>query len=119
MAEARVTPGLRREVADRARGCCEYCRSQERFAMQAFSVEHIDPRSRAGTTAAANLAYACQGCNNHKYNRTHGTDPATGEPVPCSIRGNSGSGTTSRGRPTASGSSGSVPSAGPPSRRCG
>jgi 5-methylcytosine-specific restriction endonuclease McrA len=82
MAEDRVGPSLRREVADRARGCCEYCRSQERFAMQAFSVEHIDPRSRAGATAAANLAYACQGCNNHKYNRTHGTDPVTDEAVP-------------------------------------
>lgn len=82
MADDRVGVGLRREVADRARGCCEYCRSQERFAMQAFSVEHIDPRSRAGSTAAENLAYACQGCNNHKYNRTYGTDPVTGEAVP-------------------------------------
>jgi hypothetical protein len=50
--------------------------------MQAFSVEHIDPRSRAGATVTDNLAYACQGCNNHKYNRTHGTDPVTGETVP-------------------------------------
>jgi hypothetical protein len=82
MAEDRVSAGLRRAVADRAHGCCEYCRSQERFAMQAFAVEHIDPRSRAGATAEANLAYACQGCNNHKYNRTHGTGPATGEPAP-------------------------------------
>lgn len=81
MAEERPNAGLRREVADRARGCCEYCRSQERFAMQAFSVEHIEPRSRNGATVADNLAFACQGCNNHKYNRTHGTDPATGETV--------------------------------------
>jgi hypothetical protein len=82
MAEERVGPSLRRDVADRAGGGCEYCRSQDRFAMQAFSVEHIDPRSRAGTSAADNLAYACQGCNNHKYNRTHGPDPVTGEVVP-------------------------------------
>jgi hypothetical protein len=82
MADDRVSQTLRREVVGRARGCCEYCRSQERFAMQAFSVEHIDPRSRAGATTADNLAYACQGCNNHKYNRTHGPDPVTGEAVP-------------------------------------
>src|SRR5437899_1877696 len=82
MAERRVTPRLRQEVADRARSCCEYCRSQERFAMQAFAVEHIEPRSRAGATTAENLAYACQGCNNHKYNRTHGVDPVSGTKVP-------------------------------------
>jgi len=81
MAEDRVTTGLRQEVAGRARNCCEYCRSQERFAMQAFAVEHIDPRSRAGPTSAGNLAYACQGCNNHKYNRTHGRDPVSGAEV--------------------------------------
>ena len=80
MADLRANSVLS-EVADRARGCCEYCRSQERFAMQAFSVEHIDPRSRSGATVAENLAFACQGCNNHKYNRTQGTDPATGEAV--------------------------------------
>ena len=49
--------------------------------MQAFAVEHIDPRSRAGATVADNLAYACQGCNNHKYTRTTAPDPATGTEV--------------------------------------
>jgi HNH endonuclease len=49
--------------------------------MQAFAVEHIDPRSRAGTTTADNLAYACQGCNNHKYDHTHGRDPVSGAEV--------------------------------------
>jgi hypothetical protein len=28
-----------------------------------------------------NLALACQGCNSHKYDKTQGTDPLTGEPV--------------------------------------
>ena len=50
-----------------ARERCEYCRSHARFATQAFSVEHVTPRSLGGTTTFDNLALACQGCNNHKY----------------------------------------------------
>lgn len=69
------------EIFERAGGCCEYCRSQERFATQAFSAEHIMPRSRGGTTASDNLALACQGCNNHKYNKVQATDPTSGEPI--------------------------------------
>ncbi len=66
----------------RACGCCEYCRSQERFSTQTLSIEHIQPRSQGGRTIPANLALACQGCNNHKYNKMRGIDPATGELVP-------------------------------------
>jgi hypothetical protein len=46
--------------------------------MQAFSAEHIEPRSQGGQTGIENLAWACQGCNNHKYNKSHGRDPVTG-----------------------------------------
>jgi hypothetical protein len=70
------------EIFERAGGCCEYCRSQERFATQAFSVEHILPRSRGGGTTSDNLALACQGCNNHKYNKVEAVDPVSGEPAP-------------------------------------
>src|SRR5882724_50513 len=70
------------QLFERAGHCCEYCRSQERFAMQSFSVEHIQPRSKLGTNAVDNLAVACQGCNNRKYNHAHATDPVTGETVP-------------------------------------
>lgn len=43
--------------------------------MQAFSVEHVIPRSRGGTATAENLALACQGCNNAKYCKTEAPDP--------------------------------------------
>ena len=66
----------------RARGCCEYCRSQEAYATQAFSVEHITPRQRGGRTAIENLALACQGCNNHKYTKTEAADPLSGLRIP-------------------------------------
>jgi hypothetical protein len=81
MANEHVSTELRRAVTERARACCEYCRSQARFAPQAFSVEHIIPRSKGGETVLDNLALACQGCNNHKYTRTTGYDGVNQRPV--------------------------------------
>jgi hypothetical protein len=72
-----VHAALRRLIEQRAGGCCEYCRSQARFSTQTFSLEHILPRSAGGVTSAENLAWACQGCNSHKYTRTQAIDPAT------------------------------------------
>jgi HNH endonuclease len=46
--------------------------------MQSFSAEHILARSEGGKTNLANLSWACQGCNNHKYNKTRARDPVTG-----------------------------------------
>ncbi|MFQ5769041.1 MAG: HNH endonuclease [bacterium] len=66
----------------RTRGCCEYCRSQARFATQSYSVEHITPISQGGKTILDNLALACQGCNNYKYTKTNGRDPVSGEIIP-------------------------------------
>lgn len=66
----------------RAKGCCEYCRSQERYATQVFSVEHIVPRQSGGRMALENLALACQGCNNHKYTKTTAPDPVSTAVVP-------------------------------------
>lgn len=78
----RVTPAERRLVAERAGVCCEYCRSQERFSADPFSVEHVIPRSAGGASDLENLAFSCQGCNNRKYNSIDATDPVTGERVP-------------------------------------
>jgi 5-methylcytosine-specific restriction endonuclease McrA len=79
MSKIRLTKQQKRAIIERAGGCCEYCLSQARFAIQAFSIEHIIPRSRGGQTTLDNLALACQGCNNHKYTKTEGRDPVTGE----------------------------------------
>lgn len=81
MDELRITAALRRAVAGRARGCCEYCRSQVRFAMSSFVLDHIVPRSAGGATDVENLAFACAGCNAHKYNKTSAVDPVSGETV--------------------------------------
>ena len=71
----KVTAQQKRATIKRANGCCEYCLSQARFAIQPFSVEHIVPLSKGGESTSKNLALACQGCNNHKYSKTEASDP--------------------------------------------
>jgi hypothetical protein len=82
MPEQRISAELRQQVTERADGNCEYCRSQARYATQPFSVEHIIPRAKGGPTTLENLALACQGCNNHKYDKVAALDPVSGEIVP-------------------------------------
>jgi len=82
MSEGQVTAEQKQAVAERARECCEYCQCQARFSPDPFSVEHITPRSRGGTSDLSNLALSCQGCNNRKYTSVEAIDPVTGETVP-------------------------------------
>jgi len=82
MPEKRVTAQQRRAVMCRARDCCEYCRSQTRFATQSFAIKHIIPRSRGGETHLDNLALSCEGCNGHKHTKVIGQDVATNEEAP-------------------------------------
>ncbi|HLP91848.1 MAG TPA: HNH endonuclease signature motif containing protein [Nostocaceae cyanobacterium] len=81
MSKDRITAQQKNFVLKRAKGCCEYCRSQVMFSTQSFSIDHIIPRNQGGKTTLDNLALACQGCNNHKYNKTESKDPVTGEVV--------------------------------------
>lgn len=39
------------------------------------------PRARGGTSEPSNLALACQGCNNHKYDKISARDPLSGDVV--------------------------------------
>ena len=79
MPRPRVSRQDRRVVAERAKGRCEYCQSPEGFSTQAFAVEHFIPLSRGGLSVLENLAYACLGCNGHKYNKIEAPDPADGK----------------------------------------
>jgi hypothetical protein len=81
MAE-RVTRRLRQQVFQRAKGCCEYCRSQALYTTEAFEVEHILPTIRNGPTTLENLALACSACNGHKYDKIEAIDPLTQQAVP-------------------------------------
>lgn len=77
----RVSTALRRMVASRAKGLCEYCRCPEEFSPDSFTVEHIRPRQAGGETTAENLAWACFGCNGRKHTKTTHADPETGQEV--------------------------------------
>jgi hypothetical protein len=82
MPDKRVTAAQRRAVFARAKGCCEYCQSQARFATQSFAAEHIIPRYVGGTTTLDNLALSCLGCNSHKHTKTDALDPISGLKTP-------------------------------------
>ncbi|HAG82724.1 MAG TPA: HNH endonuclease [Cyanobacteria bacterium UBA12227] len=81
MSEPQLIAKQKETVARRAGGCCEYCYSQVRFSPDPFSIEHIIPRSKGGTDHEDNLALACQGCNNRKYNHVEARDSVSGNLV--------------------------------------
>jgi hypothetical protein len=70
-----VPVALRRLVADRAGGRCEYCGYPEEAALLTFEIEHIIARKHGGRTVEGNLAFACPFCNQAK-----GTDIASLDP---------------------------------------
>jgi hypothetical protein len=67
-----VPAALRRLVALRAEGVCEYCLIHESDTFAGSEVEHIISVKHGGLTEADNLAWACMSCNRHK-----GTDIAS------------------------------------------
>lgn len=72
---------LRRQVNERAKGWCEYCRCPSDYSSSNYAVEHIYPRDLGGTDDLENLAWSCQGCNDYKAAVTEASDPVTGENV--------------------------------------
>jgi hypothetical protein len=82
MPDRRISAEVRQLVIERAHGCCEYCLSQSDYATQSFSVEHIFARARGGASTPDNLALACQGCNNHKYDKITAIDPLSNQQAP-------------------------------------
>lgn len=79
MSELRLTQQQKEFIRLRAKHCCEYCLSQIKYSPDPFSIEHIVPRSKGGISDDSNLAVACQGCNNFKYNHVQGVDLITGK----------------------------------------
>lgn len=77
----KVSAKLRREVIKRAKGLCEYCRSNSAFSDSPFDVEHIIPISIGGKTVFGNLALSCHGCNLHKSSKIQGFDVISEENI--------------------------------------
>ena len=76
---ARFSSEIRTQVATRAKQKCEYCHSPQQYAISSFSIEHVMPLSKGGTSEIGNLALSCQQCNNHKYNVIEALDPVSNE----------------------------------------
>jgi hypothetical protein len=73
---------VRQTVHLRAQGRCEYCRCPEAFSLDAFTVDHVQPRAESGTDDPDNLALACHNCNNRKHDDRSARDPESGDDVP-------------------------------------
>ncbi len=61
-----IPDALRRQVASRARFCCEYCLFPERYATFRHQIDHIVSVQHGGHSILDNLAYACIHCNRFK-----------------------------------------------------
>lgn len=68
---------LRQKVIARGRGYCEYCRCPDFVSSNPFAMDHIRPKAKGGKTTLSNLAYACQGCNGKKSDKSQASDPLT------------------------------------------
>lgn len=78
MSTTRISAALRRLVAQRAAGCCEYCRIHENEVMFAHEVDHVVAEQHGGQTVEENLCLACFQCNRLKGPNLAGIDTLTG-----------------------------------------
>ncbi len=78
---ATISRTLRELVAERARGLCEYCQTQQSIVIE-MEIDHIIPASAGGETNEDNLCLACVSCNSHKAAYQLGSDPETARSTP-------------------------------------
>jgi len=76
-----VPPALRRLVAQRALGFCEYCLIHQDDTSLGCQIEHIISEKHGGQTIEANLAFACVFCNRYKGTDLGALSPTTGQLV--------------------------------------
>ncbi|NEO83843.1 MAG: HNH endonuclease [Spirulina sp. SIO3F2] len=79
---AYVPTALRRQVTQRAKNRCEYCRFPQIASLFAFEMEHIIAQKHRGTTSLTNLALACPHCNRAKGTDLGSIDPQTNQLIP-------------------------------------
>lgn len=76
-----LSESIRNQVRERANFICEYCQTAEMLSGLKCTTDHIIPQSRGGSDDLENLCAACTFCNSHKYTKTEGSDPETGQTV--------------------------------------
>jgi hypothetical protein len=78
----RISPALRKEVRERAKGCCEYCLLPEAQAFFPHEPDHIIAAKHGGETTTGNLALACFDCNRFKGSDIASIDPESRDLTP-------------------------------------
>lgn len=76
-----IAEATRRYVRERAGNRCEYCLSHQDYVMGRLQIDHIEPVAKGGSDDEENLCLACELCNQHKWTKTYGIDPDTGQEV--------------------------------------
>ena len=76
-----VPAELRRNVRERAGGCCEYCLIHEDDCLLPHEPDHVIAVKHKGQTKAENLAWTCFLCNRAKGSDIASVDERTGEIV--------------------------------------
>jgi hypothetical protein len=76
-----VPATLKRQVYQRASGCCEYCLVHQDDYDIRFHIEHIIAIAQGGKTIYENLCLSCPRCNLYKGTNIAGADPVTGAPT--------------------------------------
>ena len=66
MSASYISAALRREVVERAGGCCEYCLSNSEVHGIQFAIDHIIAEKHGGATESSNLCLSCYWCNSFK-----------------------------------------------------
>lgn len=74
-----IGKALRRGIAERARGRCEYCLTPEWILLAGCEVDHVISRKHGGLTDPSNLAFSCARCNRAKGSDIGSLAPVTGQ----------------------------------------
>ena len=78
MSDTYSSAALRREVRERARECCEYCRTAEGTRSVSFPIDHVIAEKHGGQTMSQNLCLSCYWCNTYKGSDITSVDWASG-----------------------------------------
>lgn len=77
----RPSAQMRRDVFDRANGCCEYCLTHQSLSVATHQIDHVIAEKHGGETEIENLAVSCITCNLRKASDIASLDPETGDLV--------------------------------------
>lgn len=59
MSKTHIGAALRRQVIDRAGGCCEYCLADAKDRVVDFAIDHVIAEKHGGPTQFDNLCLSC------------------------------------------------------------